>query len=97
MVTILFLDNVDYFAVLKKSIVTILFFFIIKIYCVNLKGISVANDYECVPVVVSNIRSIIYSWLVIGHVFSILSFILTKYHYILLTDYPGIQFHRYIS
>ena len=23
--------------------------------------------------------------------------ILTKYHYIVLTDYPGIQFHRYIS
>ena len=31
------------------------------------------------------------------HVFSILSVILTKYHYIILTDYPGIQFHRYIS
>jgi hypothetical protein len=31
------------------------------------------------------------------HVFPILSAILTKYHYIILTDYPGIQFHRYIS
>jgi hypothetical protein len=31
------------------------------------------------------------------HVFPILSVILTKYHYIILTDYPGIQFHRYIS
>jgi hypothetical protein len=31
------------------------------------------------------------------HVFLILSVILTKYHYIILTDYPGIQFHRYIS
>jgi hypothetical protein len=26
-----------------------------------------------------------------------LSVILTKYHNIILTDYPGIQFHRYIS
>ena len=32
-----------------------------------------------------------------NHVFPILSVILTKYHYIILTDYPGIQFHRYIS
>ena len=31
------------------------------------------------------------------HVFLILNAILTKYHYIILTDYPGIQFHRYIS
>jgi hypothetical protein len=31
------------------------------------------------------------------HVFPILSVILTKYHYIILTNYPGIQFHRYIS
>ena len=29
--------------------------------------------------------------------FRFLSVILTKYHYIILTDYPGIQFHRYIS
>ena len=28
---------------------------------------------------------------------SIVSVILTKYHYIILTDFPGIQFHRYIS
>ena len=27
----------------------------------------------------------------------ILSLILTKYHYIILTNYPRIQFHRYIS
>ena len=31
------------------------------------------------------------------HVFPILSVILTKYHYIILTDYRGIQFHIYIS
>jgi hypothetical protein len=31
------------------------------------------------------------------HVFPILSVILTKYHYIILTDYPGIQFHICIS
>ena len=31
------------------------------------------------------------------HVFPILSVILTQYYYIILTDYPGIQFHRYIS
>jgi hypothetical protein len=31
------------------------------------------------------------------HVFPILSVILTKYHYAILTDYPGIQFHWYIS
>ena len=30
-------------------------------------------------------------------VFPILSVILTKYHYLVLTDYAGIQFHRYIS
>jgi hypothetical protein len=30
-------------------------------------------------------------------VFPILSVILTKYHYIILTDYTGIQFHRYFS
>ena len=28
--------------------------------------------------------------------FGILSVILTKYHYIILTDYHGIQFHGYI-
>jgi hypothetical protein len=33
----------------------------------------------------------------VPHVFPIFSVILTKYHYIILTDYPGIQFHRYIS
>jgi hypothetical protein len=31
------------------------------------------------------------------HVFPILSVILTKYHYLILTDYLVIQFHRYIS
>ena len=36
-------------------------------------------------------------FLLIHHVFPILSVILTKYHYIILTDYRGIQFHRYIS
>jgi hypothetical protein len=35
--------------------------------------------------------------LLFHHVFPILSVILTKYHYIILTDYTGIQFHRYIS
>ena len=30
-------------------------------------------------------------------VFPILSVFLTKYHYIILTDYLGIQFHRYVS
>jgi hypothetical protein len=29
--------------------------------------------------------------------FRFLSVILTKYHYIILIDYPRIQFHRYIS
>jgi hypothetical protein len=29
--------------------------------------------------------------------FRFLSVTLTKYHYIILTDYPGIQFHIYIS
>jgi hypothetical protein len=33
----------------------------------------------------------------IMHVFPILSVILTKYHYIILTDYPGDQFYRYVS
>ena len=36
-------------------------------------------------------------FLLISSLFLILSVILTKYHYIILTDYPGIQFHRYIS
>ena len=36
-------------------------------------------------------------FLLISSVFPILSVILTKYHYIILTDYTGIQFHRYIS
>ena len=31
------------------------------------------------------------------HIFPILSVILTKYYYMILTGYPGIQFHRYIS
>ena len=35
--------------------------------------------------------------LISSTVFPILSVFLTKYHYIILTDYPGIQFHRYIS
>ena len=36
-------------------------------------------------------------FLLISSRISDLSVILTKYHYIILTDYPGIQFHRYIS
>jgi hypothetical protein len=36
-------------------------------------------------------------FLLISSRISDLSVILTKYHYIILTDYPRIQFHRYIS
>ena len=36
-------------------------------------------------------------FLLISSRISDLSVILTKYHYILLTDYSGIQFHKYIS
>ena len=38
-----------------------------------------------------------FGFVFIDFILSILSVILTKYHYIILTDYPGIQFHRYIS
>jgi hypothetical protein len=36
-------------------------------------------------------------FLLISSCITDLNVILTKYHYIILTDYPGIQFHRYIS
>jgi hypothetical protein len=35
--------------------------------------------------------------LISSRISDFLSVILTKYHYIILTDYSGIQFHRYIS
>jgi hypothetical protein len=42
------------------------------------------------------LQSLVLFLLISSRIFDF-SVILTKYHYIILTDYPGIQFHRYIS
>jgi hypothetical protein len=71
------------------------FFFennIIKLKCCQYYAIQFVYNF---PI----IRPLCRVWVCfycLHHVFQILSVILTKYHYIILTDYPGIQFHKYV-